>query len=61
MHPFTQSQITRGRFHTYFVDLRENSDVFNYCMNLQSFEDLAEKITDIKSQDIFKIINKKLH
>jgi hypothetical protein len=61
VHPFTDLRLLRGRFYTSFADLRANSDkFFNYFrMSVQSFDELAEQITDkIKSQDTWMRLSK---
>lgn len=54
VHPYIDDRLTRGGFITLFSGLRQNPDkFFNYLrMSIQSFDELADKITDvIKSQD----------
>lgn len=54
VHPYIDDRLARGGFITLFSSLRENPDTFiNYFrMSVQSFDELADKITDmIKSQD----------
>ena len=54
IHPFTDSRLTKGRFHTSFADLWENPAKFTnyFWMSVQTFDEFAGRISGmIKSQD----------
>uniref|UniRef100_A0A2S2QBU3 Uncharacterized protein n=1 Tax=Sipha flava TaxID=143950 RepID=A0A2S2QBU3_9HEMI len=54
VHPFTDSRLLRGEFHTTFSDIRENPEKFftYFRMSVRSFDELATKVSPkLISQD----------